>query len=59
MAELETAPDRLESCCSTAAQESCCAPDDKGACCGPEHEAGSCGCSAGDESGPGQSISTV
>ena len=28
MAELETAPDRLESCCSTAAQESCCAPDD-------------------------------
>ena len=44
MAELETAPDRPEYCCSPAAQESCCTPDDKGECCGPDREVGSCGC---------------
>jgi arsenite methyltransferase len=56
MADLETVPDRPESCCSTAAQESCCAPEERGECCGPDHGAGSCGCGAAEAEASGDDV---
>ena len=57
MAELETAEQGTESCCSPSAQETCCEPETKSECCGAHGDG--CGCAAGRTQDPDEIRETV